>query len=142
LRVTDRAIVAEREKAVLGAEKELTDLRTRTAGFPKELETSVARAVKEAAEKLQLEARNKEQLLVKEFEGKQNVLTTRIGSLESVVKEQSEQLTRATKQLELAYQKVQDIAEKAIEGSSHSKALAELQRFMADQSRKPASEKF
>lgn len=133
--------LAEREKAVVDREKELAELRAKAAGFPKELETTVAKTVKEATEKLLLEARNKEQLLTKEFEGKQNVLTTRIASLESVVKEQSEQLARATKQLELAYQKVQEIAEKAIEGSSQSKALAELQRFMAEQNRKGTGEK-
>jgi uncharacterized coiled-coil protein SlyX len=133
--------LAEREKAVVDREKELAELRAKAAGFPKELETTVAKTVKEATEKLLLEARNKEQLLTKEFEGKQNVLTTRIASLDSVVKEQSEQLARATKQLELAYQKVQEIAEKAIEGSSQSKALAELQRFMAEQNRKGTGEK-
>lgn len=133
--------LAEREKTIVDREKELIELRARAAAFPKELETAVAKSLKDATEKLQLEARNKEQLLAKEFEGKQNVLTTRIASLEAMLKEQSDQLARATKQLELAYQKVQEIAEKAIEGSSQSKALAELQRFMADQSRKTPSEK-
>jgi hypothetical protein len=133
--------LAEREKAVVDREKELAELRSKVAAFPKELETTVAKAVQEATDRIQLEARNKEQLLGKEFEGKQNVLTTRITSLESTVKEQADQLGRATKQLELAYQKVQEIAEKAIEGSSQSKALAELQRFMAEQTRKTASEK-
>jgi hypothetical protein len=133
--------LAEREKAIADREKELAELRVKVAAFPKELETSVARAVKESSDKLLLEARNKEQLLSKDFEGRQNVLTTRIASLESVAKEQTDQLLRATKQLELAYQKVQEIAEKAIEGSSQSKALAELQRFMADQNRKLAGEK-
>ncbi len=133
--------LAEREKAIVDREKELAELRAKASAFPKELETTVAKAVKEATEKIQLEARNKEQLLGKESEGKQNVLTTRIASLESMVKEQADQLARATKQLELAYQKVQEIAEKAIEGSSQSKAMAELQRFMADQNRKAANEK-
>ena len=133
--------LAEREKAVVDKEKELLELRARVATYPKELESTVAKAVKEAVDKIQLEARNKEQLLTKEFEGKQNVLTTRITSLESVAKEQTDQLARATKQLELAYQKVQEIAEKAIEGSSQSKAMAELQRFMAEQNRKVAGEK-
>jgi len=133
--------LAEREKNLVDREKELAELRARAAAFPKELDVAVAKSVKDATEKLQLEARNKEQLLGKEFEGKQNVLTTRIASLEAMLKEQSDQLARATKQLELAYQKVQEIAEKAIEGSSQSKALAELQRFMAEQGRKTASEK-
>jgi hypothetical protein len=58
-----------------------------------------------------------------------------------VVKEQSDQVTKLSRQLEAAYQKVQEIAEKAIEGSSQSKSFAELQKLLADQSRKIGAEK-
>jgi hypothetical protein len=37
--------------------------------------------------------------------------------------------------------KVQDIAEKAIEGSSQAKSFAELQKMLAEQSRKTSQEK-
>jgi len=35
-----------------------------------------------------------------------------------------------------AYQKVQDIAEKTVEGTSQSKSLADLQKLLIEQSRK------
>ena len=44
-------------------------------------------------------------------------------------------------QLEAAYQKVQDIAEKTVEGTSQSKSLADLQKLLIEQSRKSAGEK-
>jgi hypothetical protein len=44
-------------------------------------------------------------------------------------------------QLEAAYQKVQEIAEKAIEGSSQAKSLADLQKLLAEQGRKSPAEK-
>lgn len=53
----------------------------------------------------------------KEHEGERNVLKTRIKSMEKTVKEQSEQLARFSQQLEAAYQKVQDIAIKTVEGA-------------------------
>jgi len=132
---------AEREKNIAEKEREFADLRNRVGAFPKELETTVAKAVLDATEKIKLEAKNREELLRKEFEGQKNVLSTRIESLERTVKEQADQNQKFSRQLETAYQKVQEIAEKAIEGSSQSKSYAELQKFISEQSRKPAAEK-
>lgn len=133
--------LVEREKVVAVKEAEAAGLQARVAAFPKELETAIARAVEEATGRIKLEAKNREELLRKEFEGQKNVLTTKIESLEKTVKEQAEQNVKFARQLETAYQKVQEIAEKAIEGSAQSKAYAELQKVLADQGRKPAAEK-
>jgi uncharacterized coiled-coil protein SlyX len=54
----------------------------------------------------------------KEFEGERRVLTTRIELLQKTVKERREQITKLSAQLEKSYQKVEDIAVKAIDGSS------------------------
>jgi hypothetical protein len=133
--------LAERERAVAGQEKELTDLRQKAALFSKELETAVDKGVKEAADRLKLEAKNREELLRKEFEGERNVLAARIEALEKMNKDLSDQSAKLSRQLEAAYQKVQEIAEKAIEGSSQAKSLADLQKFLAEQSRKTSTEK-
>jgi hypothetical protein len=133
--------LAEREKAVAAQEKELTELRQKTAGFAKELESAAGKAVKEVTDRLQLEAKNREELLRKEFEGQRNVSVARIEALEKMVKDLTDQNGKLSKQLETAYQKVQDIAEKAIEGSSQAKSLADLQKLLAEQSRKTPAEK-
>lgn len=133
--------LAEREKAVVEKEGDLAQLREKVAAYPKELETAVAKAVQEATERIKSESKNREDLLRKEFEGQRNVLSTRIESLEKTVKEQADQNTKFSRQLETAYQKVQEIAEKAIEGSSQAKSFAELQKLLAEQARKPAPEK-
>jgi hypothetical protein len=104
----------EREKVVAEKEEELNELRKKASVFPKEMETAVAKAIKETTEKLNLEAKNREELQRKEFVGERNVLTTRIESLEKSVKEQSEQIAKFSQQLEKAYQQVQDIAVKTI----------------------------
>jgi hypothetical protein len=137
---TDKEL-AERVKAIADKEQELAQLRDKAAAFPKELEVAIAKAVQEAAERIKLEAKNREDLQRKEFEGQRNVLTTRVESLERALKEQSEQNLKLSRQLELAYQKVQEIAEKAIEGSSQAKAFTELQKFISEQSRKSTPEK-
>jgi len=131
----------EREKVVAEKEEELNELRKKASVFPKEMETSVAKAIKETTDRLNVEAKNREELVKKEFIGERNVFTTRIESLEKAVKEQSEQITKFTQQLEKAYQQVQEIAVKTIEGSSNVKSFANLQQWISEQTRKAPQEK-
>jgi hypothetical protein len=130
-----------REKVVAEKEEELNELRKKVNAFPKELETAVAKAIKENTDRLNLEAKNREELVKKEFMGERNVLTTRIESLEKIGKEQSEQIAKFSQQLEKAYQQVQDIAVKTIEGSSTIKSFANLQQWISEQTRKTPQEK-
>jgi hypothetical protein len=131
----------EREKVIAEQENELNELRKRVSAFPKEMEAAMTKAIKETTEKLNLEAKNREELQKREFIGERNVLTTRIESLEKMVKEQSEQITKLTQQLEKAYQQVQEIAVKTIEGSSNIKSFANLQQWVSEQMRKSPQEK-
>ncbi len=133
--------LSAREAAVAAKEAEFNDLRKQAAQHPKELETSVARAVKETSERLLAEAKSRQELMKKEAEGEHNVFTARIESLEKTTKEQSERVTALTKQLESAYQKVQDIAVKTVEGASNSKSLASLQQLLGEQLRKQTPDK-
>ncbi|MDX9822761.1 MAG: hypothetical protein RBT20_12555 [Syntrophales bacterium] len=127
---------ADREKILAERENELAELKKRAAAFPKELENTVSQAVQNTTEKLQSEAKNREDLLKKGFEGEKNVFTTRISSLEKTVKEQAEQLAKLGQQLDKAYQKIEDVAVKTIEGAAQSKAFAGLQQILADQVKK------
>ncbi len=131
----------EREKAIAEKEEELNELKKRVNAFPKELEAAVNKAVKETTDKLNLEAKNREELMRKEFIGERNVFTTRIESLEKIVKEQNEQISKLSQQLEKAYQQVQEIAVKTIEGSSVAKSITNLQQWMAEQMKKSSQEK-
>jgi hypothetical protein len=130
-----------REAAIAEKEAELNDLRKRAVQFPKELETSVTKAVKETSDRLLLEAKTREELLKKESEGERNVFKARIDSLEKTAAEQGERITVLTKQLEAAYQKVQDIAVKTVEGASNFKSVASLQQLIGEQMRKQTTEK-
>jgi hypothetical protein len=133
--------LTEREKTIAENEDELNELRKKVGAFPKEMETDLNKAIKETTETIRKEAKNNEELLKKEIDGERNVLNTKIGSLEKTVKEQSDQINRLSQQLEKAYQKVQDIAVKAVEGSSSVRPLANLEQIMTEQARKQAQEK-
>jgi hypothetical protein len=130
-----------REKVVAEQEAELNELRRKVAAFPKEMETAINKAIKDATEKLNLEAKNRDEIQKRESAGEKNVLTTRIESLEKTVKEQSERIVKLNQQLEKAYQQVQDIAVKTIEGTSNIKSFANLQQWITEQTRKPSQEK-
>ena len=133
--------LAERTKAIAQKEVEFAELQRKASNFPKELELAISKAVKKAVEKVQLEAKNREDLMKKEFDGERNVLNTRIASLEKTVKEQNDQIARLSQQFEKAYNQVQEIAVKSIEGSSNAKAFASLQQLVTEQARKQGQEK-
>ena len=132
--------LADREKAIVEKETELNELRKQVGAFPKELQSAVSQAVKEAVQRVESEAKNRAELLRKEFDGERNVLNTRIESLEKTVTEQNEQIAKLSQQVEKAYSQVQDIAIKAIEGTSHSVPMTNLQQLLAEQTRKQSQE--
>jgi len=132
--------IAAREQALVAREAELDDLRKRAGSFPKELETAVAKAVQETTERLTREGENREALMKKDAESEKTVLTSRIEALQQTVKEQAQQIARLSAQIEKSYGQVQDIAVKAIEGSSNAKAVAALQAQVADSSRRARQE--
>jgi hypothetical protein len=133
--------LAERERVVSEKERELAELRAKAGAFPKELETAVTEAVKDATDRLKLEAKSREDLAHKQFEGERNVLAARNENLERANKDMLAANSKLAQQLESAYQKVQDIAEKTVEGSSQARSLAELQKLLIEQGRKGREEK-
>jgi len=112
----------EREKTLAARQGELDDLRKRAEAFPKELQAAVGKALQQETERLRLEAKGREDLLKKEYEGEQRVLQSKIEAFQRSVKEQADQIAKLSGQLERSYGQVQDIAVKAIESSSGARA--------------------
>lgn len=131
--------LSAREKLVLEKEEKLNELEKKVAGFAKEVELSVNKAVKENADKIQLEAHNKEELFKKSSEGERNVFLAKIESLERMTKEQKEQIIKLSQQLENAYKKVEDIAVKTVEGAKSQ--INSQQAWMGEQIKKQSQEK-
>lgn len=128
--------LAEREQKISNEEKRIIELQKKVDNFPKEIEIAVQKATKETVEKVQLDARNKEEFLKKSFEGEKNVFIVKIESLEQTVKEQKEQISKSSQQLEKAYQKVEDIAVKSVGSFSDVKSL-----IISEQIKKQSQEK-
>jgi len=133
--------LSQREKMIAEKEAEVADLREKVMNFPKQLEVAVAKAVKETTENLKVQAKSREDLLLKEFEGEKNVLNTKMAILEKLAAEQGEKIKELSDKLEKAYGKIQDVAVKAIEGASQAKSFTDLQRILAEKPLKAPLEK-
>ena len=128
--------LTEREQIIAEREKKMATLEGRISELEQTRDKVVENAVKETTERLELDFKAKETLLKKEYEGERKVFSTRIQSLEVTVNNQNEQIARLTQQLEKASMQVQDIAVKAIEGSSHSKLFNQFQSYLEEKSNK------
>ncbi len=134
------AALGAREKAVAERERVVADLEQKVNGFPGELESAVKKAVQDVTNRLAGESKNREELLKKEFDGERKVFTTRIDALEKTVKEQHEQVGRLSQQLEKSYEKVEDIAVKAVQSASAIQS-GSFQQMVNEQARKQGQEK-
>jgi colicin import membrane protein len=128
--------LAEREHELAVREQESVELRTRVAGFAKDMQAAVDQAEARATQRLQQQHEAAQELLRRQLEGEKNVLTAKIAALERTVKEQAEQIMRLEQQAEKAYAQIQEIAVRAIEGSAGNKQLASLQQMLAEQVRR------
>ncbi len=124
--------MAQREKEISDKETEFNDLKIKFEKFDKEIKLAVDNAVKETIEKVEFENKNKEELLTKEYEGKENVFQTKILNLEKLVIEQEKKIEELSAKLDKAYQKVQDVAIKAIDGAANLKSFNDLQKILSD----------
>ena len=130
--------LTQREQSIAQREEELESLRQRAAAFPEEMDEAISRATSEAAGRAQQQAESKLTIATKEFEGERGVLLSRIEAAEKSLKEQLAQNAKLLQQIDKSYAQVQEIAVKAIEGSSNTQTLTGLQQWLADQGRRQA----
>jgi hypothetical protein len=111
------AALDAREEAVAGREKELASLQKEVESFPKRNESAVQSAVAEATERLTRDFERDKALIKARFEGEKNVLLGKIEALEKMAASQATQISDLSKRTEQAYEKVQDIANRAVTAS-------------------------
>lgn len=129
---------AEREKELTEREKQFAELKARVEGFDKELETAVKRAREEGIGAARQQARLKAELAAREFAGEEEVYQIRLATLEKTVAEQDARLARLAQQLETVLKQTQELAVKAIEGSSHQASFQALREITLEQAKNPS----
>jgi len=114
-------------------EEEFTTLQTQVKEFPQRLEAAVTEAIQENTERLEQAKRHQMELQENEWSGEKRVLQTRIQSLEKTIKRQREQITKLSKQQDTAYQTIQKLTLKAIEGAGKAASFSDLEQFLKEQ---------
>jgi hypothetical protein len=133
--------LSQREALVVEKETELASLREKVARIPQDLDAAAAKAGKETGDNCRAQLKNREEILSREAEGERNVLNTRIVLLEKLAADQNGKIKELSEKMDLAYQKVQDVALKAIEGASQSKSYVDLQRIFSEKTPKSGPDK-
>ncbi len=112
-------------------------LRKEAQEFPETLKTESEKAAvlagKAAGQKFEQEIL----LLKKEAETEKRLASLQVKTLEDTIARQVAQIDALQKQMEEAKQQVQDIAVKAIEGSSGAKAVAHINQIAMEQAKRP-----
>lgn len=103
-----------RESALKKSESEMAVLQKEAETFPIRLEKAIQKAADDTTQGLTREFEKDKALLEARFEGEKNVLIGKIESLEKMVTAQSAQVSELSKNHEKAYEKVQDIANRAV----------------------------
>ena len=116
--VQDRtAALDAREEALAIREKGIDGLQKEVDGFPKQMDAAVQKAVADTTKQLARDFESEKALMQARFDGEKNVLAGKIEALEKMAASQGAQIADLSKKSDQAYEKVQDIANKAVSAS-------------------------
>ncbi len=107
----------KREKIIIEREKAINDLQAQVEAAPLEKEQAIKQAVQANTERLNAEFAAKQALQKATYDGEKSVQASKIDALEKLVASQAAQLEQLSNKQEQAYQKVQDIANRAVDAA-------------------------
>jgi hypothetical protein len=125
----------QREAALKEREEEFARLRKEAEDFPARLERDVKKAVAEARAGAQKEFEQQLVIMKKDGEAERRVAELQIQALKETSSKQLALIESLQRQLEEAKKQVQDIAVKAIEGASGSRALTHVNQIAMEQAK-------
>jgi chromosome segregation ATPase len=121
------AALDAREDAITTREKEMANLQKELESFPKRTESTVQAAVTETTRRLARDFESDKTLIQARFEGEKNVLIGKIEALEKMAASQAALIADLSKKSELAYEKVQDIANRAVTAARRESYMPPVQ---------------
>jgi uncharacterized coiled-coil protein SlyX len=114
-------------------------LEKEVESFPTRLESNVQAAIDDTTKRLTADFEKAEALLKATNEGEKNVLSSKIEALEKMVAQQNAQIEQLSQKQELAYQKVQDIANRAVDAQKREIIAVPTSSGSTPQSERPNS---
>jgi hypothetical protein len=125
----------EREKAISDKEKEYAEAKQKVAEFETKLENEVKKAKEEGKGIGNSQAKVKADLRQKEINGETQNYQLRIQALESTILGNENRLNSLSQQLDSALKQVQDLAIKAIEGTSNRNSFEAMKELALEQAK-------
>jgi len=123
-------LLKERKEEMTKQEDEIKEMKAKVEAFPTQLSEKIAEAVKKNEKMLSSQYYSKEALLKKTMEGDKNLFEMKIETLEKTIAQQNTRIEMLSTQLETAYQKVEQIALKTVEGNANSQTLMQMEKMM------------
>ncbi|NEO56158.1 MAG: hypothetical protein F6K54_25625 [Okeania sp. SIO3B5] len=109
----------ERESYLAENQAEFEENRQKVEGFEEELKQAYVKAKDDAIKEASRQAKVKEDLFAKEWEGMKNGYELKIESLEETIQRQTEQINDISTQLQAAMKQAQDLAMRAFASSNN-----------------------
>jgi colicin import membrane protein len=126
---------SQREAGLTEKEEELTRLRQQVGELPQRIAAEKEAALAEATRQVTAHYEQRILVLQKDAESEHKVAALQVTGLQETLKRQTEQMAALEKAAEEAKRQVQDIALKAIEGASGSRALAHVNQIAIEQAK-------
>lgn len=125
----------ERQKAIADREKQYAEVKEQVETFEKKLEDNIKSGKENGRNIGFYQAKIKSDLLAKEVEGNKQVYQLRIQSLNQTIQNQEARIQTLSQQLDSALKQVQDLAVKAIEGSSNVNSFQAVKEIAIEQAK-------
>lgn len=126
---------AAKEKVIAEQEATFLDYKTKFEALPEKLEKGIKKAEAEGANIIKRQAKIKAELLAKEVNANKKATELKITSLKTIIEKQEKQVQKLTQQLESALEQAQNLAVKAIEGSSNSTSFEAIRQIALEQAK-------
>ncbi len=126
---------AEREKAISERESLSADVKAKVEAFSKELEANIKNGKDTGRNIGNYQAKIKADLLAKDIEGQKQNYELQIQGMLQTIQNQDARLASLSQQLDSALKQVQDLAVKAIEGSSNLRSFEAVREIAIEQAK-------
>ncbi len=126
---------AEREKSIADREKLSAEVKAKVEAFPKELEANIKNGKENGRNIGHYQAKIKSDLSAKDIEGQKQNYELQIQGMLQTLQNQESRIASLSKQLDSALKQVQDLAVKAIEGSSNLSSFQAVKEIAIEQAK-------
>ncbi len=131
----------EREESITKQEEEYTTAKQKVEEFEEKLKAKVKQGEEEGKGIGTYQGKVKSDLRNKEIQGEKQNYQLKVQALESTIQNQETRIQKLSEQLDMAQKQVQDLAVKAIEGSSNRKSFEAMKEIAMEQAKTPQKTK-